>query len=437
MLLKVETGEDGTTTFKNMHVPHFPEMSLFETLIELPQPNEEDNDNNFSGGEVRVKYNPPDIDSEVEVEVESEVDTRPREPKYLSIPLEPTTTSLKPVTVTMHQSPTTGYNMGSKYNEWFSECFGYPVILAYLGPNTREILGTLAPSKQSGLKSRLRSMKKTGQWQNLFRGFVGEDSIFENWFVRILGTFILISVGVGVFDQDFGTASVLGSTIPTSTTTAILVGTTTLALIGSLYIFWNHFVSSGYEDRITFADCAPYLIISETSVQNVSSRLPPETEMDETKFRPNIVISGAPEAFEEDFWTEIVIGAGSTSQVRLLLTGNCVRCQSLNVDYKTGKMGIGEEGTVLKKLMKDRRVDRGARFSPVFGRYSFLGRGFDGVGVKVGDEVEVVARGEERSTLGEFCPRKDGLLSYIQRFSTFVLAMLTVQIGRVSLIRAR
>ena len=65
-------------------------------------------------------------------------------------------------------------------------------------------------------------------------------------------------------------------------------------------------------------------------------------------------------------------------------------------------METGEAGTVLKKLMKDRRVDRGARFSPVFGRYSFLGRGFDDEEIRVGDVVEVVARGVERSVLGEF-----------------------------------
>lgn len=152
------------------------------------------------------------------------------------------------------------------------------------------------------------------------------------------------------------------------------------------------------EDRITFADCAPYLVISETSVDNVSARLSDGEGMDRTKFRPNIVVSGAETAFEEDFWTALGIGSHGA---RLLLTGNCVRCQSLNVDFRTGKMGTGEAGGVFKKLMKDRRVDRGARFSPVFGRYSFLDRGAAGEAIRVGDEVEVLARGEERTVTGE------------------------------------
>lgn len=80
---------------------------------------------------------------------------------------------------------------------------------------------------------------------------------------------------------------------------------------------------------------------------------------------------------------------------------NCVRCQSLNVDYQTGQMGTCESGTVLKKLLKDRQVDHGARLSPVFGRYLFLDRGFDKEVIRVGDVVEVVARGAERSVLGE------------------------------------
>jgi glycine hydroxymethyltransferase len=64
-------------------------------------------------------------------------------------------------------------------------------------------------------------------------------------------------------------------------------------------------------------------------------------------------------------------------------------------------MGTDESGTVLKKLMKDRRVDKGARFSPVFGRYSFLEPRGNGTNLRVGDEVVVAERGKERTVLGE------------------------------------
>ncbi|EEY22135.1 conserved hypothetical protein [Verticillium alfalfae VaMs.102] len=95
---------------------------------------------------------------------------------------------------------------------------------------------------------------------------------------------------------------------------------------------------------------------------------------------------------DEDFWAEL----GLPGDRRLQLTANCVRCTSLNVDYATGRTAQGEAGTVLKKLMKDRRVDKGSRWSPVFGRYAFLA-GRDPLVVRVGDEVDVVRRNEERS----------------------------------------
>ncbi|CAG7952466.1 unnamed protein product [Penicillium salamii] len=321
MLLKVISSEEGIT-LKNMHVPHFPEMSLFQTDIEYPALN--------TAGKVIVTYNPPGSDS-----------------RHLEIPLTPSTKVLNSLNITMHQSPTKGYDMGPEYNDWFSECFGYPVILAYLGPHTREVLGTLAPAKS---KSR-KSSWSLGKWELSILSLVAVLTVFGYQLrAELIGCLLICILGIGGFN----------------------------------YL--------RPEDRITFADCAPYLVISETSVQDVSGRL--GEEMDRTKFRPNIVVSGAEQAFEEDFWCALQIG-----QARLLLTGNCIRCQSLNVDYGTGKMGTGESGTVLKKLMKDRRVDLGARFSPVFGRYSFLDRGV-GACLKIGDEVLVAERGDTRSILG-------------------------------------
>lgn len=78
-----------------------------------------------------------------------------------------------------------------------------------------------------------------------------------------------------------------------------------------------------------------------------------------------------------------------------------MRCTSLNVDYDTGKPGEGAKGEVLKALQKDRRVDPGHKYSPVFGRYGFLQRGEDGVVkdavLSVGDKVEVTKRNVERT----------------------------------------
>ncbi|KAL8992951.1 MAG: hypothetical protein Q9188_007458 [Gyalolechia gomerana] len=158
------------------------------------------------------------------------------------------------------------------------------------------------------------------------------------------------------------------------------------------------------EEGITFADCAPFLVVTEESIKDVSTRLPDGIEVDVTKFRPNIVLEGAEEAYEEDFWGRISIVPNSSEDrvLEIILTQNCIRCQSLDIDYRTGTFGRGQEKTVLKKLMRDRRVDAGKKHSPVFGRYGFLGGKEESraVTVTVGDEVHVTKRNQERT---KFC----------------------------------
>ncbi|KAJ5788149.1 Molybdenum cofactor sulfurase C-terminal [Penicillium paradoxum] len=366
MLLKVVPAGDGSGSMalKNMHVPHFPEMALFSTDIVYP---EAETDN----GKLIVTYHPPPS---------SEMASEPREVRRLEVPLQPNSKSLDPLKIVMHSSPTPGYNMGAKYNDWFSDCFGYPVVLAYLGPHSREVLGTLAPAKQ-GRKTVWRAARE----------YLNRSD--RRW--EIILPILIVASAISMV-LDGGAIVRHGITPQTARSLTSTVLFTAAGLVFMLYGFYT--LNPLHEDRITFADCAPYLIISETSVDNVSARLPDGEDMDRTKFRPNIVVSGAADAFEEDFWGALTVRPElGRESARLLLTGNCVRCQSLNVDYKTGKMGTGESGAVLKKLMKDRRVDTGARFSPVFGRYSFLEPSGEGTSLKVGDEVTVAKRETVRS----------------------------------------
>jgi hypothetical protein len=58
---------------------------------------------------------------------------------------------------------------------------------------------------------------------------------------------------------------------------------------------------------------------------------------------------------------------------------------------------------MLKKLTKDRRVDPGTKWSPIFGRYSFLHPDSEGHVIHVGDEVVVSRKNDERSQFG-MCP---------------------------------
>lgn len=59
---------------------------------------------------------------------------------------------------------------------------------------------------------------------------------------------------------------------------------------------------------------------------------------------------------------------------------------------------------MLKMLQKDRRIDRGAKYSPVFGRYSFVDAGSEGVSVAVGDEVRIVRRNEAQTVFSKSEP---------------------------------
>lgn len=244
---------------------------------------------------------------------------KPENAKSTRIPLRPDTKNLLPFNVDMHQSPTAAFEMPRECSTWFSECFGYDVVLVYLGENKRKVL-----------------------WQDM-------------------------------------------------------VQTASASLLAHLPLL-NMVMPQTPE--ITFADCAPYLIVSSASLDDVTSRIGSDEPMDVTKFRPNIVVSGADEAWEEDYWHKIRIG-----KAELVMKHNCVRCASLNIDYETGKPGTGESGKVLQKLQKDRRVDKGAKWSPVFGRYAFWSGSHGEQVFKRGDGAIVTDVVKERTVFSKFlCP---------------------------------
>ncbi|KAL2827306.1 serine hydroxymethyltransferase-domain-containing protein [Aspergillus pseudoustus] len=399
MLLKVVPANGGpegeigattttTTTLKNMHVPHFPEMALFQT--ELFQPGQDPEE--WKEGRVRVTFKGEGKSTSSNGSVNGNGNGNEIANGHgaatkgvglggttIDIPLTPDTRGLEELAVMMHKSPTKGYNMGERYNAWFSERFGYDVVLAYLSEeNWRSVLGTFAPAKHFAHKAYLEQKSPVGA-------------------VIILGFVAVAVLALGLRIEWFA-----------SNKPVQLLSGGAIAMLALLGLF--HCRAEGKQnERITFADAAPYMVVSETSVANVSDRLEGEV-MDVRKFRANVVVDGAETAFEEDFWGELILGESKkpitkgSSGVRLLLTANCVRCRSLDVDYTTGKMGDGESGKVLKKLMSDRRVDLGAKYSPVFGRYGFLDAASNSRTVRVGDEVVVARRMQERSV---YVRRKD------------------------------
>lgn len=295
---------------KNMHLSDFPEMCLFLTNIIYPI--QEDPNT----GKIIVTHTNPES----------------KRQRTLDVQLEPQLHGLDTIKVIMHDSPTEAYNMGSQYNQWFSECFGYDVLLLYLGENRREVLGNMAPWNQQ------RQRQQTQGW---------------------------------------------------------------ISSITSKLSSFDH--AAGVDEGITFADVAPYLVVTEKSWENAHARLPTGETLEIGKFRPNIVVEGSEEEFEEDFWAELLIN----ETLKIVLTQNCARCKSINVDFTTGKPATTEAGSMLKKLQKDRRVDPGTKWSPIFGRYGFLDKAAPGSRIQVGDKVRILKRNSERSVFGEFrvCPR--------------------------------
>ena len=300
--------------------------------------------------------------------------------------LRPDTRGLERVQVRMHQSATGACAMPAELSAWFSERLGFEVVLAVLGEGDgRSVLGNVAPG----------ATVRNAAWQERRRRETQAAGGWSGGLLEILSGKALGWLGGGEKSEENGGAKE---------------------------------EDGGY--RVTFADCAPYLIASTASLEDFSMRFNQGEGMDLTKCRPNLVVSGVGEAWEEDFWSEVVITRSSKataghrraesngwargsstegeagSETVLQLTANCVRCPSLNVDYDTGDFGTGDQGEALKKLQSDRRVDGGQKYSPVFGRYGFLSGGDQCDGhrrdiearvVGVGDDVSVSRRNEERT----------------------------------------
>ncbi|KAF3050974.1 hypothetical protein E8E11_010630 [Didymella keratinophila] len=288
MLLKRK--DDGT--WQNMTIGHFADMSQFIQEFEHYGTND---------AAIKVTYRAYGDEEKA---------------KSIRIPLVPDTEKLENFHVDMHGSPTDAFNMGEKYSEWFTSCFGYTVALVYIGTQNKRpvIFEDMQPLKPDPL------------------------TVFFKKNIPFLGKQVEKLMGLQTSD-------------------------------------W----------KIKFQDCAPFLITSQTSLDDVSSRLDGE-KMDMVKFRPNIVIAGANDPWQEDYWGKITIN----QKTEMIMAHNCVRCKSINIDYNTGKPGVGPSGEVLKRLQKDRRIDIGAKWSPVFGRYTFWAPGAPKSQlIKVGDRVNV------------------------------------------------
>lgn len=84
-------------------------------------------------------------------------------------------------------------------------------------------------------------------------------------------------------------------------------------------------------ERVSFADGFPYHLATEESLSDLNARLDPGVRMN--RFRPNIVVRGAP-PWSEDAWTNISIGGVVFESVK-----PCQRCPVTTVNQETGTQG--------------------------------------------------------------------------------------------------
>lgn len=136
-------------------------------------------------------------------------------------------------------------------------------------------------------------------------------------------------------------------------------------------------VNSDYgrpEDKVSFADGYPFLVISEASLADLNTRL--EQPLGMERFRPSITVRGV-SAYAEDEWTQVRMGSVEFRAVK-----RCSRCTVTTIDPLTA----AKSKEPLRTLAGYRRWDNEVWFG-----MNLIG---DGTGsLTVGERVTPLAPG--------------------------------------------
>lgn len=139
----------------------------------------------------------------------------------------------------------------------------------------------------------------------------------------------------------------------------------------------NYFYAVHKNDTVSFADGYPFLLIGESSLEDLNARL--ENPVPMNRFRPNFVVSGA-DAFAEDDWKQIKIG-----NVIFHVVKPCGRCVITTIDQASGeKQGVEP----LKTLASYRIPKRSVKQKILFGQNLIAEN--TGKVIEVGDKVEII-----------------------------------------------
>lgn len=128
------------------------------------------------------------------------------------------------------------------------------------------------------------------------------------------------------------------------------------------------------DDRVSLADGYPLLLTTEESLAALSAEIGAAGALEMVRFRPNVVVSGAP-AWAEDDWRRIRLGEATFRAVKA-----CDRCVMTTVDPDTAESGHEP----IRTLARVRRYD-GATWFGVN-----LVPDTPGARLSVGDGVEVL-----------------------------------------------
>ena len=104
---------------------------------------------------------------------------------------------------------------------------------------------------------------------------------------------------------------------------------------------------------VSFADGFPFLVTSQSSLDDLNRRMPWPVDM--RRFRPNVVVEGAAEPWQEDHWQTLLLGT-----VPVNLVKPCSRCIMTTVNPDTGERS--PDGHPLKMLSGFRRTPDGIIF---------------------------------------------------------------------------
>lgn len=127
------------------------------------------------------------------------------------------------------------------------------------------------------------------------------------------------------------------------------------------------------QDQVAFADGYPLLLVTESSLADLNTRMREPLPMD--RFRPNIVVKGTL-PYVEDMWRKIGIG-----QTVFHIVKACQRCPITTTDQATAV--VGKEP--LKTLATYRHAQKGVMFGQ---NMIHMHEG----SIRIGDPVEVVEK---------------------------------------------